>query len=74
MELPLRGHPDEMFTSLERPIVNVKLNIKEWITTPEEKPPFLKGHKFLVQRVCPHKRGSTVHVFLTVPFSPYPTA
>ena len=40
----LRGHPDKRPPSLERPFDNVNLNINVLISTPDERPPFLKGH------------------------------
>ena len=40
----LRGHPDERPTPLERPLDNVNLNINVLISTPDERPPLLKGH------------------------------
>ena len=40
----LRGHPDERPPPLERPLGNVYLNKNELIPTPDERPPFLKGH------------------------------
>ena len=40
----LRGHPDERPAPLERPLDNVNLNINVLISTPEERPPLLKGH------------------------------
>ena len=44
MEPLLRGHPDERPTPLERPLDNVNLNINVLISTPDERPPLLKGH------------------------------
>ena len=44
MEPLLRGHPDERPPPLERPLANVNLNINELISTPDERPPLLKGH------------------------------
>ena len=44
MEPLLRGHPDERPTPLERPLKNVNLNINVLISTPDERPPLLKGH------------------------------
>ena len=41
---PFRGHPDEMSPPLERPLDNVNLNINILISTPDERPPLLKGH------------------------------
>ena len=55
----LRGQPDERPAPLERPLDNVNLNINVLISTPDEKPPLLKGN-FLMQKGWPHKRGSTV--------------
>ena len=55
----LRDHPDERPPPLERPLDNVNLNINVLISTPDERPPLLKGH-FPVQKRWPHKRGSTV--------------
>ena len=40
----LRGHPDERPTPLERSLDNVNLNINVLISTPDERPPLLKGH------------------------------
>ena len=40
----LRGHPEERPPPLERPLDNVNLNINVLITTPDERPPLLKGH------------------------------
>ena len=40
----LRGHPDERPPPLERPLDNVNLNINALISTPNERPPLLKGH------------------------------
>ena len=40
----LRGHPDERPPPLERPLDNVNLNINVLISTPDERPPLLKGH------------------------------
>ena len=44
MEPLLRGHPDERPTPLERPLDNVNLNINVLISTPDDRPPLLKGH------------------------------
>ena len=56
----LRGHPDERPLPLERPLVNVNLNINVLIFLP-----LTRGHPswkatFLMQKGWPHKRGSTV--------------
>ena len=40
----LRGHPDERPPPLERPLDNVNLYIIVLISTPDERPPLLKGH------------------------------
>ena len=40
----LRGHPDKRPPFLERPLDSVNLNIKVLISTPDERPPLLKGH------------------------------
>ena len=40
----LRGHPDERPPPLERPLDNVNLNFNVLISTPDERPPLLKGH------------------------------
>ena len=40
----LRGHPDERPPPLERPLDNVNLNINVLISTPDKRPPLLKGH------------------------------
>ena len=39
----LRGHPVERPTPLERPLDQVNLNINVLISTPDERPPLLKG-------------------------------
>ena len=40
----LRGHPDKRPPPLERTLDNVNLNINVLISTPDERPPLLKGH------------------------------
>ena len=40
----LRGHPYERPHPLERPIDNVNLKINVLISTPDARPPLLKGH------------------------------
>ena len=40
----LRGHPDKRPPPLERLLDNVNLNINVLISTPDERPPLLKGH------------------------------
>ena len=40
----LRGHPDERPPPLERPLDHVNLTINVLISTPDERPPLLKGH------------------------------
>ena len=40
----LRGHPDERPTPLEMPLDTVNLNINVLISTPDERPPLLRGH------------------------------
>ena len=40
----LRGHPDKRPPPLERPLDNVNLNINVLISTPDKRPPLLKGH------------------------------
>ena len=40
----LRGHPDERPSPLERPVDNVNLNMNTLISTPDKRPPLLKGH------------------------------
>ena len=40
----LRDHPDERPPPLERPLDNVNLNINVFISTPNKRPPLLKGH------------------------------
>ena len=59
MEPLLRCQPDERPNPLERPLDNVNLNINVLISTPEERPPLLKGHISDLKR-WPHMRGSTV--------------
>ena len=44
MESLLRVHPDETSTSVERPMLHVNLTINVLISTPDERPPLLKGH------------------------------
>ena len=44
LEPLLRGHPDERPSPLERPLDTVNLNINVLISTPDERPPLLKGH------------------------------
>ena len=39
----LRGHPEEGPPPLERPVNNVNLNTNVSISTPNERPPLLKG-------------------------------
>ena len=39
----LRGHPDERPLPLERPLNKENLNINVLISTPDERPPLLKG-------------------------------
>ena len=40
----LWGHPEERPTPLERPLDTVNININVLISTPDERPPLLKGH------------------------------
>ena len=40
----LSGHPDERPAPLKRPLDNVNQNINVLISTPDEKPPLLRGH------------------------------
>ena len=40
----LKGHPDKRLSPLERSLDNVNLNINILISTPDERPPLLKGH------------------------------
>ena len=40
----LSGRPDKRPAPLERPLDNVNLNINVLMSTPDEKPPLLKGH------------------------------
>ena len=61
MEPLLRDHPDERSPPLEKPLDNVNLNINVLISTPDERPPVLKGH-FSGVEGWPHKRGFTVYV------------
>ena len=51
----LRGHPDERPPPLERPLDNVNLNINVLIFTPDERPPFLKGHFSGAKGVAPQE-------------------
>ena len=44
MQPLLRGHPDKRPTPVERPLDIVNLNINVLISTPDERPPQLKGH------------------------------
>ena len=47
----LKGHPDERPTPLERPFDNVNLNINVLISTPDERPPLLKGNISYARKV-----------------------
>ena len=40
----LRGQPDKRPPPLERPLDNVNLSMNIFISTPDERPPLLKGH------------------------------
>ena len=40
----LRGHSDKRPPPLERPLGNLNLDINVLISTPDERPPLLKGH------------------------------
>ena len=68
MEPPLRGQPDERPLPLERPLDNINLNINVLISTPDERPPLLKGHfsgdkgEASQEGFQPHERGSTVYL------------
>ena len=53
----LRGHPDERQYSLKRQHDIVNLNHIELITTPDERPPILRGHISDSNEVAP-KGGS----------------
>ena len=55
----LRGHPNERLAPLQRPLDNVNLNINVLISTPDEKPPLLKGH-FSDANGVASQEGSTV--------------
>ena len=59
----LRGHPDERPPPVERPLDDVNLDINVLISTPNERPPLLKGHfsgaKWVASQEgfhCIHKR------------------
>ena len=52
---PFERSPKKSPTPLERPLDTVNLNTKVLISTPDERPSLLKGHK----------RGSIVHVYLS---------
>ena len=60
----LRGHPDERPTPLEITLDNVNLNVNLLISTPDKRPPLLKGHTFLLQKRWRHKRGFTVFLYI----------
>ena len=44
MEPLVRGHPDKSRNPLERPLDTINLNINVLISTPDERPPILKGN------------------------------
>ena len=46
-----RGHPDEMPTPLERPLNNIDLNMKDLISTPDERQPLFKGHIYRAKAI-----------------------
>ena len=52
----LRGHPEERPPPLERPLDIVNLNINVLISTPDERPPLLKGH-FSVEKGVASQEG-----------------
>ena len=60
MEPLLRRHPDERPPYLERPLDNVNLNKNELISTPDKRPPLLKGH-FSDAKGVASPEGSTVY-------------
>ena len=44
VEPPLRGHPDKRPPSMERPLGYVNIGKKVLISSPNKRPPLLKGH------------------------------
>ena len=48
----LRGHPNKSTPRLERPLDNVNLSMNILISTPDERPPLLKGHFSLAKWVA----------------------
>ena len=54
----LRGHPDKRSTPQKRPLVNVNSNMKELISTPDER------STFLVKKAWPYKKGFSVSAYL----------
>ena len=61
----LRGHSIERPYPLERPLDNVDLNIHVLISTPDERPPILKGH-FSGAKEVASQEGFQCTVFLRV--------
>ena len=57
----LRGHPFERPPPLDRPLDYINLNINVLISTPDERPPLLKGHSVGAKEVVSPKNGSNVH-------------
>ena len=71
----LRGHPDNRSTPLERPLDNMNevLNINVLISTPDERPPHLKGHFSDAKEVASQKGFDYIIFFFqfeTVKISP----
>ena len=59
----MRGHPHEKPPPLERPLDSVNLNINVLISTPDERPPLLKGHNSGVKGVASQEGFHCMCVF-----------
>ena len=66
MEPLLRGHPDKRTSPLERPLDNVNLNINVLISTPDERPPFLKGHFSDAKGVASQEGFHCIHINILI--------
>ena len=58
----MRGHPDERPPPLERPLGNVNLNRNVLISTPDERPPLLKGHFSIAQGAASQEGFHSTHL------------
>ena len=61
----LRGHPEERPTPLERPLGNVNLNINVLLSTPDKRPPLLKGHFSRAKGVASQERFHCIQILQT---------